>query len=574
MDKLKVKNVIISVYDKTNLDILINYLNGQEHETYNIWASGGTFNYINSNKLTKHLFKISDLTEFPEILGGRVKTLHPKIYGGLLADYNKSEHINDMTNNQLITFDLVVVNLYPFKQVTSQEHAEEDAIENIDIGGVSLIRAGAKNYKYISVLTSPDQYNDYINTNNTIEYRKKLATTAFKYIASYDMDIGMYFDNNTVYRTFTKQIPLKYGLNPYQENANILSINNNDLPFTLLNGNPGYINVIDAVQSWNLVHEVKTVVGYDAVTSFKHTTPTGLAITYGITDYEQEYFGINEYTSSLAVAFLRSRNIDPLSSFGDFIAISGIVDIETAKCISSYVSDGIIALGYEEDALDILKKKKSGKYIILQAQINDTLTVEYKEYSGLCLSSNKNNAIISDEWFNNIPTDNKTFSCTNKIDLILANILLKYTPSNSVAFSFNGQVLGVGAGQQNRVDCVKLAGNKMKTWFLRHHPDVLNLRQQLKREGVKKQDIINSEYNLINTGLLKDKGTFLQQKINNICLASDGFFPFSDNIDVANEYGVKYIIQPGGSIRDDIVIKSCNKYDMLMVLTNTRMFYH
>jgi phosphoribosylaminoimidazolecarboxamide formyltransferase / IMP cyclohydrolase len=573
MDELPVKNAIISVYDKTNLDILINYLNNQDCY-YNIWTSGGTFNYINSNKLSNYLCKISDLTEFPEILGGRVKTLHPKVYGGLLADSDKLEHVADMNNNNLIMFDLVVVNLYPFKQVTSQEHSEEEAIENIDIGGVSLIRAGAKNYKHISVLTNPEQYNDYINTNNTIEYRKKLATGAFKYIASYDMDIGMYFDNNTIYRTFTKKIPLKYGLNPYQENANILSIDNNELPFTILNGKPGYINVIDAVQSWKLVCEVKNVVGYEAVTSFKHTTPTGLAINYGITDYEQNYFSVNEYTSSLAITFLRARNIDPLSSFGDFVAISGIVDVETAKCISSQVSDGIIALGYDEMALDILKKKKSGKYIILQGEINDTLTVEYKEYNGLCLSSNKNNAIISDTWFTNIPTNNKEFSNMNKTDLMLANILLKYTPSNSVAFSYNGQVLGVGAGQQNRVDCVRLAGNKMKTWFLRHHPDVLELRQQLKREGVKKQDIINSEYNLINTGLLKDKGKFLQQKINHICLASDGFFPFSDNIDVANEYGVKYIIQPGGSIRDDIVIQSCNKYDILMVLTDKRMFYH
>ena len=319
-----------------------------------------------------------------------------------------------------------------------------------------------------------------------------------------------------------------------------------------------------------------------AVSSFKHTTPTGVALGVPLMENEKEYFNIDS-TSSIslpALTFLRARDIDPLSSFGDFIACSTIVDEDFAKKLKPFVSDGIIAKGYEPKALEILAKKKKGKFIILEASpfYKDEEKLECKEFSGLALIESPNTEIIKDDWFIDIPTKNNVIDGFVKNNLIIANILLKYTPSNSIAFSFRGRVVGVGAGQQNRVDCVKLAGKKWLNWLLRRHPKVLEYRKKLESEKkYKKQEIINKVYDYLeficNNSSLKIP-EWLQHYRNGACLASDGFFPFRDNIEVAKDYGVKWIIQPGGSIADSDVISACDENDITMVMTGKRMFYH
>ena len=581
------RNAVISVYDKTNLtNLAIKLIDNN----YNIWSSGGTFKYLKKQLRdfrSRYVYKIEDLTKFPEILNGRVKTLHPSIYGGILADLDNKEHCDELITHGLRQFDLVVVNLYPFKKVINNPiHTEMDAIENIDIGGVSLIRAAAKNYKNVSVLVDPSQYINYFENglNPTNYFKKDLAKIAFHYIANYDIDIASYLDKDheIIYRKYYTCQDLKYGLNPHQVTAKLASINDNPMPFNIINGSPGYINMIDAIQSWKLVSEIQNVTGLIAVSSFKHTTPTGVALGVPLMENEKEYFNIDS-TSSIslpALTFLRARDIDPLSSFGDFIACSTIVDEDFAKKLKPFVSDGIIAKGYEPKALEILAKKKKGKFIILEASpfYKDEEKLECKEFSGLALIESPNTEIIKDDWFIDIPTKNNLIDGFVKNNLIIANILLKYTPSNSIAFSFRGRVVGVGAGQQNRVDCVKLAGKKWLNWLLRRHPKVLEYRKKLESEKkYKKQEIINKLYDYLeficNNSSLKIP-EWLQHYRNGACLASDGFFPFRDNIEVAKDYGVKWIIQPGGSIADSDVISACDENDITMVMTGKRMFYH
>jgi len=575
-------NAIISVYNK---DGLIELANNLIDNKYFIWSSGGTYRYLQkylSSFRSKNVFKVQDLTKFPEILNGRVKTLHPCVYGGILADHDNMTHKIDLESHGLKCFDLVVVNLYPFSEVVKNPtHTEAQAIENIDIGGVSLIRAAAKNYKCVNVLTNPNQYNEWINSSSNIFYRKQLAKKAFHYIADYDIKIADYLDDDDeiIYRIYKTQKNLKYGLNPNQKIAKLASINDSNLPFTILNGNPGYINMIDAIQSWKLVSEIQDVTGLLAISSFKHTTPTGVALGIPPSTEEYEYFGVDKTIGIPALTFLRARDIDPLSSFGDFLACSCVVNLELAKKIKPFVSDGIIAKGYEKGALELLEKKKGGKYIILESNklFKDNIErYECREYSGLTLIEEPNNAIIKDDWFNNVPTSKKEVSSITKHNLIIANILLKYTPSNSIAYSHLGRVVAVGAGQQNRVDCVKLAGNKWINWLLRRHPNVLKYRKELENKKChKKQEIINKVYEFISENweeLINDE--YLIKNKDGVCLASDGFFPFQDNIEVANEYGVKYIIQPGGSIADSSVVESCDSFGITMVMSGHRMFYH
>ncbi len=578
------RNALISVYDKTNL---ANFTSKLIDNHYNIWSSGGTFRYLSKNLpkyQVKYLSKISDLTGFPEILNGRVKTLHPRVYGGILADTDDKLHCDDLETHELIKFSLVVVNLYPFKKVIENPtHTEKQAIENIDIGGVSLIRAAAKNYKKISVLVDPSQYQDYLD--NMVSFslldRKILAKIAFHYIANYDIEIAEYLDtdNETIYRKYHTHKNLKYGLNPHQKTAKLMSIDDKELPFRVVNGNPGYINMIDAIQSWNLVNEVEKVTGLIAVTSFKHTTPTGVAVGLSISNEEVEYFGVSKELSIPAITFLRARDIDPLSSFGDFVACSGTVDRDFAKKLKPFVSDGIIARDFKPEALEILRKKKRGNFIILQYNpLTTTKRFECREYGGMCLLEDCNQEIIADTWFTDIPTKEKVVNLSTQTNLAIANILLKYTPSNSIAFSYRGMVIGVGAGQQNRVDCVKLAGDKWKKWLLRRHPKVIKYRKDLEmQKKYKKQEIINKVFDFLEWTQNNNRSGFLEFLdiyLNDVCLASDGFFPFRDNIEVAKKYGVKWIIQPGGSIADEDVIKACDENNITMVMTGKRMFYH
>lgn len=598
------KIALISVFNKEGIIPLSRNLinNG-----YRILSTGGTYDLLKSNIESKNIEKISDYTQFPEVFGGRVKSLHPLIYSGILSnDNNKSTDYNTIKNinNNFNLIDYVIVNLYPFQDVISKDDCSiENAIENIDIGGVSLIRAAAKNYERVTVLTDPSDYSNLEkNIFTTLEQRQILAAKAFKNIASYDMAISSYFskqfDNSQLlYRSYNIHTKLKYGCNPHQEGA-LLSSNDGNLPFDIINGTPGYINIIDAMRAWELVSEITSVTGKVAATSFKHTTPAGVSIEGDVDDIIEQCYGVTNKSSNIARAFAKSRDCDPLSSFGDFIAISGIIDKETALLIKKEVTDGIIALGFEDEALEILKHKKGGKYIILQTnRLSHSEGTEFHDLcNGVSLYQQRNNAITNDTFFENIPTENKNLGIDKKLDLTLANITLKYTPSNSVSIALNGSVIGIGAGQQNRVDCVKLASRKALNWISRRDPLITNLQFN---KNVKRQDRINAQIkialdissvenmnkyeklsiqNMIVDDINKLNKTDFKYNYLNLCngisLASDAFFPFTDNIDICADIGVKYIIQPGGSVADESVINSCNNYNILMVMSGKRMFLH
>ena len=354
-----------------------------------------------------------------------------------------------------------------------------------------------------------------------------------------------------------------------------------EYPFTILNGKPGYINYIDAIQSWRLVTELDDILSLPCAASFKHTTPAGVGTGIKLTDILSEMYDVqNKTLNPVSTAFIRARNADPMSSFGDFIALSCVVDVETAKLIKREVSDGIVAEGYEPEALEILKSKKNGKYIILCGNRREYNNMEFRDINGITVSQNSNFEKINDEYFKSIPTMNKNITTSAKIDLIIANITLKYTPSNSIVYAYQGQVIGVGAGQQNRVDCIKLAGNKADVWFLRSHIKTLALKYLFK-DGLKRHEKVNAiiqfinndftdnEYNLwlqnfkgninINKENLfindKEARDFVK-KNDGVSLASDAFFPFRDNIDQCSKRGVKYILQPGGSVEDMSVINA------------------
>lgn len=584
-----VNYVLVSVSDKSNLLPLISFLHAKE---YKILSTGGTFKHIYDNleDVRDSLIQVSDFTGFPEILNGRVKTLHPKIYGGLLWD--------EKFNCEGITkIDMVVVNLYPFESVIKKENTEMDeAIENIDIGGVSLIRAAAKNFKNVKLVVDPSDYSDLMNNWGQLD-TKRLAIKGFDMVTKYDAAITNYFNSNISYRRYEKLFDLKYGCNPYQDNAAIYKMNNTQLPFDILNGYPGYINLLDAINSWLLVSELERITGNMAASSFKHTSPAGVAISNGIlTETDKKIFDIENYdltNSQSGEAFIKARNCDPLSSFGDFVSISGTVDETCARLIAREVSDGIIAGGYTEEALRILKSKKGGKYIILEGNRDyDYQDIEFREIAGMGLSQKSNSEILGDLDFENIVTKSNALSQQIKDDMILATITLKYTPSNSIAISHNGMILGVGAGQQNRVDCIKLAGRKSDVWRLRRHPRVIELYSKF-IPGLKRQERTNAITKFINwdftelelekwRGLFKEdiellteieRRNYLQYDTN-ITLSSDAFMPFRDNVDTAVKFQVKNIIQPGGSVADKSVLEACNEYNIMMVMTGKRFFLH
>ena len=597
------KTALISVFDKSGIVDLANFLVKND---YNILSTGGTFKHLKNNNI--NVTEVSEYTEFPEILNGRVKTLNPKIYGGLLSIRNDELHQQQLDELHIRNIDLLVVNLYPFENVMNNNKDDIDkCIENIDIGGVCLLRAGSKNFKDVYVLSSPNQYNEYMNSINNLtnltnvkllEYRRKLSLDGFKATSRYDSMISNWLSNGDyVTRIYTIFKNIKYGCNPYQDNAKILFDNsdnfleNTNLPFEILNGNPGYINVLDALNAWALVYELKLSLNEPAAASFKHTSPAGVALSRPFITEEKEYYNVDDNISDISVAYLRARNSDPKSSFGDFISVNENVDITLAKIIKPLVTDGIIAPSFDKDAFELLKSKKKGGFIILKG--NDNILsnkVEYREFKNCVLSQKSNNKIIKLDDINKIVTNNKDLSLDNKKDMVMNLITLKYTQSNSVGYSYNGQMIGIGAGQQSRIDCVRLARMKAETWFLRNHKKIKDLPF---KTGVKKQDRVNAiiqyieddftevEYNkwLLNFTKNPDKFNTDEKreyldKVSDVILGSDAFFPFRDSIDKASRIGVKYVVQPGGSIADSNVIEACNEYNMVMVTTNTRLFHH
>lgn len=389
-----------------------------------------------------------------------------------------------------------------------------------------------------------------------------------------------------------KELKLKYGCNSNQKPARIF-MEDDELPIKVLNGNPGYINLLDAFNSWQLVKELKEATGLAAAASFKHVSPAGAAVAVPLTEIlKKMYFVEDVDLSDIATAYIRARGADRMSSYGDFVALSDECDEQTAKFLSHEVSDGIIAPSYCEAALEILKNKRKGNYLVIQMDVNYIPEeIERKQVYGVTFEQKRNDVKITKDIFNNIPTKNKTIPDSAKRDLIISLITLKYTQSNSVCYVKDGQAIGIGAGQQSRVHCTRLAGNKADVWFLRQNPKVMNLhfKEEMKRTDRDNAiDVyISDDYmDILSDGQWKDiftekpypltKGEMNEwlEKLTGVALGSDAFFPFGDNIERAKKSGVSYIAQAGGSIRDDNVVEVCDKYDIAMAFTGIRLFHH
>ena len=393
-----------------------------------------------------------------------------------------------------------------------------------------------------------------------------------------------------------KEFELKYGCNPNQKPAKIFMEDSSELPIKILSGRPGYINFLDAFNAWQLVKELKEALGLSAATSFKHVSPTSAAVGIPLSDKLKKACFVDDIEdldeSPLACAFARARGTDRMCSFGDFIALSDVCDVTTAKLIKREVSDGIIAPGYEPEALEILKSKRKGNYNIVE--IDPTYVpapIERKQVYGITFEQGRNNFEINKELLNNIVTENKALPESAKRDLIISLITLKYTQSNSVCYAVDGQAIGVGAGQQSRIHCTRLAGGKADTWFLRQYDKVLNLPfldtlGRPERDNVIDGYINKNEEDVCADGnwqkyfssrpepLTDAEARAYLDSITGVSLGSDAFFPFGDNVERAYKSGVTYIAQPGGSIRDDLVIKACDERGMVMMFTGMRLFHH
>ena len=391
-----------------------------------------------------------------------------------------------------------------------------------------------------------------------------------------------------------KELELKYGCNPNQKPAKIFMNDNKELPVTVLSGRPGYINFLDALNGWQLVKELKEATGLPAAASFKHVSPAGAAVGLPLDDVLRKIYWVDDQgeLSALASAYARARGADRMSSFGDFISLSDVCDVATAKLIKREVSDGVIAPGYEPEALEILQAKKNGNYNVIQ--INPDYVpeeLERKQVFGVVFEQGHNNLKINKELLKNIVTENKDMTEEAAMDLVISLITLKYTQSNSVCFVKGGQAIGIGAGQQSRVHCTRLAGSKADNWYLRQNPKVLNLPFI---NGIRRADrdnaidlYIGEDYmDVLADGrwekIFKEKPEVFTREekrtwldgLTDVALGSDAFFPFGDNIDRAYKSGVKYVAQPGGSVRDDQVIETCDQYGMVMAFTGIRLFHH
>lgn len=389
-----------------------------------------------------------------------------------------------------------------------------------------------------------------------------------------------------------KELELKYGCNPNQKPARVF-MKEGELPFTVLNGKPGYINLLDAMNSWQLVQELKEATGLPAAASFKHVSPAGAAVAAPLSDLLQKvYFVEGVELSPIATAYIRARGADRMSSYGDFVALSDECDAQTASFLAREVSDGIIAPSYSSEALEILKGKRKGTYLVLQMdKAYEPAELEQKEVFGITFEQKRNTVKLDEECLKDIPTQNKVIDEAAKRDLLIALITLKYTQSNSVCYAKDGQAIGIGAGQQSRVHCTRLAGNKADVWHLRQHPKVLALpfKAEVRRPDRDNAiDVYISEEweDLLETDdwkrvfsekpepLTREEKKEYLKGITGVSLGSDAFFPFGDNVERAHKSGVSYIAQSGGSIRDDNVIETADKYNIAMAFTHIRLFHH
>jgi phosphoribosylaminoimidazolecarboxamide formyltransferase/IMP cyclohydrolase len=390
------------------------------------------------------------------------------------------------------------------------------------------------------------------------------------------------------------ELELKYGCNPNQKPSKVFMKDGSDLPFTVVNGKPGYINLLDAFNGYQLVKELKKATGLPAATSFKHVSPAGAAVGLPLTDIEKKIYWVDDMgeLSALASAYARARGADRMSSFGDFISLSDVCDADTAKLVKREVSDGIVAPGYTDEALEILKAKKNGNYCVIQIDPDYVpAPLETKDVYGVTFEQGRNELVIDDDFFSNVVTDAKEIPESAKIDLAISMITLKYTQSNSVCYVKNGAAIGIGAGQQSRIHCTRLAGDKADKWFLRQSPQVLNLPfkadiRRADRDNTIDVYISDDYEDVIGEGewqkyFTEKPAVFTREerkawlaKNTGVALGSDAFFPFGDNVERAHRSGVEYIAQPGGSVRDDNVIETCNKYGIAMCFTGIRLFHH
>uniref|UniRef100_A0A8C7PC47 Bifunctional purine biosynthesis protein ATIC n=1 Tax=Oncorhynchus mykiss TaxID=8022 RepID=A0A8C7PC47_ONCMY len=583
---------LLSVSDKSGL---LDFAKRLVNVGLSLVASGGTAKTLRDAGLAVR--DVSELTGHPEMLGGRVKTLHPAVHGGILARHTPSDKA-DMEKLGYSLVRVVVCNLYPFvKTISNTNVTVEDAVEQIDIGGVTLLRAAAKNHARVTIVCDPADYQLVAvemegskGKDTTLDTRKTLALKAFTHTAQYDEAIADYFRGQ--YSRGVSQLPLRYGMNPHQAPAQLYTLRPT-LPLTVVNGSPGFINLCDALNAWQLVRELKSALGMPSATSFKHVSPAGAAVGVPLSDEEAKVCMVNDMLKNLtplATAYARARGSDRMSSFGDFIALSDVCDVPTAKIISREVSDGIIAPGYEEEALRILSKKKNGNYCVLQMDpAYEPDEPEVRVLFGLHLKQKRNGAVIDKDLFSNVVS--KGLSVEALRDLIVASITVKYTQSNSVCYAKDGQVIGIGAGQQSRIHCTRLAGDKADNWWLRHHPRVLGMRF---RSGVKRAEMANAidqyvsgtigegpdlavwkaMYEEVPEPLDETEKKNWLSSLQAVALSSDAFFPFRDNVDRAKLSGVEYIAAPAGSTADEVVINACNEQGITLVHTNLRLFHH
>ncbi|KAK5990888.1 Bifunctional purine biosynthesis protein ADE17 [Cladobotryum mycophilum] len=590
------KIAIVSVYDKTGL---LDLAKGLAQQNVRILASGGTARMIRESGFPVE--DISAITKAPEMLAGRVKTLHPAVHAGILARNLESDE-KDLADQNINKVDYVICNLYPFKDTVAKINVSiPEAVEEIDIGGVTLIRAAAKNHKRVTILSDPNDYAGFLTELEkggvSDASRNRYALKAFEHTADYDAAISDFFRKEYA-GSGDQYLSLRYGANPHQKPAAAFTADG-QLPFKVLCGSPGYINLLDCLNAWPLVKELKQALGKPAAASFKHVSPAGAAIGLPLTADERKVYFVNDIegieNSALAQAYARARGADRMSSFGDVIALSDIVDVPTASIISKEVSDGVIAPGYEDAALAILKKKKGGKYLVLQIDPDYTPgPIETRTVYGVNIQQHRNDVEITPKSFNTIitPKDASALSESAARDLTIATITLKYTQSNSVCYAVNGQVVGLGAGQQSRIHCTRLAGDKADNWWMRFHERVLSIKW---KKGTKRPDKSNAIDLLVSGQLPKDgpereafEAVFenvppaftpeereaWMKELKDVTVSSDAFFPFIDNVFRVARSGVKYIAAPSGSQNDGAVFETAEKLGITFVQQNIRLFHH
>ncbi|KAL2059035.1 hypothetical protein ABVK25_000327 [Lepraria finkii] len=592
------KTAILSVYNKQGL---LDLAKGLIKNNVRLLASGGTASLIRNAGF--EVDDISSITKAPEMLSGRVKTLHPAVHAGILARNLESDE-KDLADQNISKVDYVVCNLYPFKETVGKINVTiPEAVEDIDIGGVTLLRAAAKNFSRVTILSNPEDYHDFLKELEAGDISEKsrqlYSLKAFSHTAEYDEAISDFFRKKFA-GDGAQQLSLRYGANPHQKSASAF-VKDGKLPFTVLCGSPGYINLLDSLNAWPLVKELKKALGLPAAASFKHVSPAGAAIGVPLTEKEREVCMVNDIDglqeSGLATAYARARGADRMSSFGDIIALSDEVDVPTAKIISREVSDGVVAPAYSMEALEILSKKKGGKFLILQMDESyEPPPIETRNVYGISIQQHRNDVQITPkETFSSIitPKDAPLLPESALRDLTVATIALKYTQSNSVCYALNGQVIGLGAGQQSRIHCTRLAGDKADNWWMRFHERALDLKwkkgtkradksnaidmlcsgQAAHLTEIEKEDFEKNFEEVPKVFSIEEKEEWLKQ-LSGVACSSDAFFPFIDNVLRTSHSGVKYIAAPMGSQADAAVAATCEQLGITLVEQSIRLFHH